>query len=183
MVEPYLDMQTNTVLISLSKTLCGCGGFIAGSKELVDFLKYGSPGFVYSVGMPPVIAAACTTALKILRREPERVKRVQHISRYFLEYAQSKGLNTGEAQGYAIVPIITGESFFTGFLSSRLYQRGIYVMPISFPAVKEGEGRLRFFLSAAQTEENVRKTIDAVIEEMPEAQRMVDRYRADHPEG
>ena len=81
------------------------------------------------------------------------------------------------------MPIITGESFFTGFLSHRLYQRGIYVMPISFPAVKEGEGRLRFFLSAAQTEENVRKTIDAVIEEMPLAQEMVDRYRADHPEG
>ena len=185
-VAEYFSIDPGDVdlwMSTLSKTLCGCGGYIAGRRDVVQFLKYGAPGFVFSVGMPPVIAAACTTALKILRREPERVKRVQHISRYFLEYAQSKGLNTGEAQGYAIVPIITGESFFTGFLSARLFQRGIYVMPISFPAVKEGEGRLRFFLSAAQTEENVRRTIDAVIEEMPEAQKMVDRYRAEHPEG
>ncbi len=185
-VGEYFNLDPGDVdlwMSTLSNTLCGCGGYIAGRKDVIQYLKYGAPGFVFSVGMPPVIAAACTTALAILRREPERVHRLQHISRYFLEYAQSRGLNTGEAQGYGIVPIITGESFFTGFLSVRLYQRGIYVMPISFPAVKEGEGRLRFFLSAAQTEENVRRTIDAVVEEMPEAQKFVDRYRAEHPAG
>lgn len=185
-VREYFNLDPNDVdlwMSTLSKTLCGCGGYIAGRKDLVEFLKYGSPGFVFSVGIPPVIATACLTALKILRREPERVHKLQHISQYFLKYAKSKGFNTGEAQGYAIVPIITGESMFTGFIATQLFKRGIYVMPITFPAVKEGEGRLRFFLSAAQTEENVRTTIDAVVEEIPNARAIVDNYHAEHPEG
>ena len=167
---------------TLSKTCCGCGGYIAGHRDIIQYLKYGSPGFVFSVGMPPVIAVACLTALKIMEREPERVKKLQHISRYFLEYARSKGLDTGESQGYAIVPIITGESMFTGFLATQLLKRGIYVMPIAFPAVKEGEARLRFFLSAAQTEENCRTAIDAIIEEIPHVRQILEKYKAEHPQ-
>lgn len=160
--------------------MCGCGGFIAGRSDLIKFLKYGSPGFVFSVGMPPVIAAACRKALEIMLREPERVHKLQHISRYFLEYAQSKGLDTGAAQGYAVVPVIVGDSMVSGFLSQQLFKRGIYVMPVSFPAVKEGTARLRFFISAAHTEEHVRKTLDAVVEELPNAQAIVEKYRREH---
>ena len=103
-------------------------------------------------------------------REPERVHRLQHISRYFLEYAQSKGLDTGAAQGYANVPIIVGKSLVTGFLANAVFNRGVYVMPISFPAVKEGTARLRFFLSAAHSEEDVRRAIDITAEEIPKVQ-------------
>ena len=171
-----VDMWMST----LSKAMCGCGGFIAGRSDLVKFLKYGSPGFVFSVGMPPVIATACRKALEIMLREPERVHKLQHISRYFLEYAQSKGLDTGAAQGYAVVPVIVGDSMVSGFLSQQLFKRGIYVMPVSFPAVKEGTARLRFFISAAHTEEHVRKTLDAVVEELPNAQAIVEKYRREH---
>mgnify|MGYP000062578354 CR=1 FL=1 len=171
-----VDMWMST----LSKAMCGCGGFIAGRSDLIKFLKYGSPGFVFSVGMPPVIAAACRKALEIMLREPERVHKLQHISRYFLEYAQSKGLDTGAAQGYAVVPVIVGDSMVSGFLSQQLFKRGIYVMPVSFPAVKEGTARLRFFISAAHTEEHVRKTLDAVVEELPNAQAIVEKYRREH---
>ncbi len=168
---------------TLSKTLCSCGGYIAGSKELVARLKYGSPGFVFSVGHSPVLSMASYTALQILKREPERVARLQHISQYFLSYARERGLNTGGSQGYAIIPIIVGKSMVTGFLATQLFQRGIYVMPITFPAVKEGEARLRFFMSAAQTEENVRATVDAMVEELPKAQAIVDAYNAEHEDG
>ena len=177
-IDPHdVDMWMST----LSKTLCGCGGFICGSHELVEFLKYGSSGFVYSVGIPPVIAQACLTALNILKREPERVHKLQHISQYFLHYAQSKGLDTGAAQGYAVIPVIIGNSWVTGFLSQALFKRGIYVMPISFPAVKEGTARLRFFISAAHTEEHVQKALDAVVEEIPHAEELVNRYQEEHP--
>lgn len=183
-VREYFGIAPNDVdmwMSTLSKTLCGCGGFIAGSHELVDYLKYGSPGFVYSVGMPPVIASACLTALNILKREPERVHKLQAISQFFLRYAQEKGLDTGAAQGYAVVPIIIGNSWVTGFLSQALMGRGIYVMPISFPAVKEGTARLRFFISAAHTEEHVRKALDAVVEEIPNAAQIVKEYQDAHP--
>jgi len=161
---------------TLSKSMCGCGGFIAGSKELIFALKHGSPGFMFSVGMPPLIASACLKALEIMLREPERVAKLQHISKYFLEYAKSKGLDTGAAQGYANIPIIIGGMLEATYLSNLLFDRGVYVMPIAFPAVPEGAARLRFFLSAAHTEENVKKTIDIVAEELPKAKEYIASY-------
>ena len=89
-VREYFGVNPDDVdmwMSTLSKTLCGCGGFIAGRHELVEFLKYGSPGFVFSVGMPPIVAAACAKALELLQREPERVHRIQRISQFFLQYA------------------------------------------------------------------------------------------------
>lgn len=168
-----VDMWMST----LSKAMCGCGGFIAGGAGIIRFLKFGSPGFVFSVGMPPVIASACRKALEIMLREPERVRKLQKISRYFLEYANKLGLDTGAAQGYAIVPVIVGDSMVAGYLSQLLYKRGIYVMPVSFPAVKEGQARLRFFISASHTEEQVRTALDAVAEELPNAVRIVEERR------
>lgn len=173
-----VDMWMST----LSKSMCGCGGFIAGSSELVEFLRYGSPGFVFSVGMPPIVAAACNKALELMLREPERVHKLQRISQYFLEYAQSKGLDTGAAQGYAIVPVMVGDSMAAGSLANLLFKRGLYVMPITFPAVKEGEARLRFFLSAAHSEEQIRQALDAVAEELPRAREIVASYKREHIE-
>lgn len=174
-----VDMWMST----MSKTLCGCGGFIAGSHELVEFLKHGSPGFVFSVGLSPVLGAASLKALEILLREPERVHRLQKISRFFLEYAQSRGLDTGDAQGYAVVPVMIGDSMVTGFLANALLKDGIYVMPIGFPAVKEGAARLRFFLSAAHSEDQIRTAVDAVVRNLPRAQEIVDNYRREHQDG
>ena len=168
-----VDMWMST----LSKSMCGCGGFIAGSHELVEYLKYGSPGFVFSVGMPPIVAAACKTALDLMLREPERVHRLQHISQYFLAYAKSKGLDTGAAQGYANVPVMVGDSMVAGFVANALFNRGVYVMPITFPAVKEGTARLRFFLSAAHSEEDVRTAVDIIAEEIPRVTEMVAAMR------
>lgn len=173
-----VDMWMST----LSKSMCGCGGFIAGSSEIVEFLRYGSPGFVFSVGMPPIVAAACNKALELMLREPERVHKLQRISQYFLEYAQSKGLDTGAAQGYAIVPVMVGDSMAAGFLANLLFKRGLYVMPITFPAVKEGEARLRFFLSAAHSEEQIRQALDAVVEELPRAREIIANYKREHAE-
>ena len=182
-VHEYFGIDANEVdmwMSTLSKAMCGCGGFIAGRKELVEYLKYGSPGFVFSVGMPPIVAAACHKALELMQREPERVHKLQDISQFFLNYAQEKGLDTGAAQGYAIVPIMVGDSMVSGFLATRLFARGIYVMPITFPAVKEGAARLRFFLSASHTEEQIRKTIDTVVEEIPVAREIVEKFRREH---
>ncbi|MDE5831993.1 MAG: aminotransferase class I/II-fold pyridoxal phosphate-dependent enzyme, partial [Desulfovibrio sp.] len=129
-VSEYFGIDPREVdlwMSTLSKAMCGCGGFIAGSSDIIRFLKYGSPGFVFSVGMPPVIATACDKALEIMLREPERVTKLQKISKFFLDYAQSLGLDTGAAQGYAIVPVIVGDSMVAGFLSQSLFKRGIYV--------------------------------------------------------
>lgn len=176
-VAEHFDMDTSEVDIwmgTLSKTLCGCGGFIAGSAVLIEYLQFTAPGFVYSVGMSPPVAAACLTALDLLRREPERVARLRRISRYFLEYARLQGLDCGDADGYAIIPVRLGSSLLAGFLSTALYKRRINVQPIIYPVVEEGAARLRFFLSACHGEDIIRRAIDILVEELPLAREKAD---------
>jgi 8-amino-7-oxononanoate synthase len=141
---------------TLSKTLCGCGGFIAGNRDLVDWLRHSAPGFVYSVGMPPALAAASTEALRILHAEPERVAGLQANATLFRDALRARGFDTGVSAGAAIIPLITGSSIGAARLSAALFARGINVQPILFPAVAESSARLRFFISTDHTPTELR---------------------------
>lgn len=145
---------------TLSKTLASCGGFIAGEKALVEHLKFAAPGFLYSVGMAPPVAAAALAALNRMREEPQRVAALQARGRFFLEAARAAGIDVGLSQGMAVVPAITGSSIRAGRLAEAMFQRGINVQPIVYPAVQENAARLRFFVSATHTEEQLRFTVD-----------------------
>jgi 7-keto-8-aminopelargonate synthetase-like enzyme len=151
---------------TLSKSLGSCGGYIAGCDELVEYLKYTSPGFVYSVGMPPSNAAAALASLKLLEEEPERVAAVQDRSRLFLKVAREQGLNTGLSHDTPVIPVIVGNSMHTLQLSHQLFQRGISVHPILYPAVEESAARLRFFITATHSEEQIISAVVAVAEEL-----------------
>ncbi len=154
---------------TLSKSLAGCGGYVAGRRDLVDFLKFTAPGFVYSVGMPPPIAAAALEALRIMRREPERVRALAANATRFLHRARAAGLNTGMSIGSAIVPIIIGSSIAAVRISHALSQRGINVQPIIHPAVPERSARLRFFIACSHTPQQIDETVDVVAEEVANA--------------
>lgn len=150
---------------TLSKALAGCGGFIAGESALVEHIKFLVPGFLYSVGAPPQVIAPCLEALKIIKREPQRIQRLQTISKYFLSKAKAAGIDTGLSQGIAIVAAITGSSQSAARLSIALYERGINVQPIMYPVVPEKSARLRFFLSSEHSEAQIDDTITAFVEE------------------
>jgi 8-amino-7-oxononanoate synthase len=150
---------------TLSKSLVSCGGYIAGRKDLVDYLKRTAPGFVFSVGMAPPVAAAALAAIDILEAEPERVRRLNERAALFLELARAGGLDVGGSVGAAIVPVITGSSIAAGRLAQAVFRRGLNVQPILYPAVPERSARLRFFLTAAHSEEQVRRAASIVIEE------------------
>src|SRR5436853_1273116 len=152
---------------TLSKSLVSCGGYIAGRKDLIDYLKRMAPGFVFSVGMAPSAAAAALTALEILEREPERVRRVNERAALFLKLARDGGLDVGGSVGASIVPVITGSSISAGRLAHALYRRGVNVQPILYPAVPERAARLRFFITAEHTEQHVRDAVDILLEETP----------------
>ncbi|APV50841.1 8-amino-7-oxononanoate synthase [Betaproteobacteria bacterium GR16-43] len=145
---------------TLSKTLAGCGGFIAGERALVEILKHAAPGFLYSVGMPPPVAAASLAALSRLHAEPGRVRALQERGRQFLEGARAAGIDTGTSQGVAVVPAVTGSSIRAARLAEALFERGINVQPIIYPAIPENAARLRFFLSSAHTEAQVQAAVD-----------------------
>jgi 8-amino-7-oxononanoate synthase len=161
---------------TLSKTLAGCGGFIAGSADLVEYLKFTAPGFVYSVGLSPPLAAASRAALAVLEREPERVARLSTLGTYFVEGARRRGLDIGTAGGYAIVPVIVGNSLVAGYLATALFARGINVQPIIHPVVEEGAARLRFFLSSAHREDQIDRALDLVVEELPAARKRAEDF-------
>lgn len=150
---------------TLSKSLVSCGGYIAGRQPLIDYLKRMAPGFVFSVGMTPANAAAALAAIEILEREPERVSLLNDRAALFLRLARDGGLDVGASVGAAIVPIITGSSIGAARLSQALFRRGINVQPILYPAVPERAARLRFFLTAQHTEQQVRDAVDILLEE------------------
>ncbi len=151
---------------TLSKSFASCGGYIAGSKALVEFLKYTTPGFVYSVGISPANAAAALAALHKLEQEPERVTILRERSDLLLSLFRERGIDTGLADGSAVVPCIVKSSVDCLKLSERLKARGINVQPILYPAVEENLARLRFFVTANHSEEQLLMTADAVREEL-----------------
>ncbi|MEL7225817.1 MAG: aminotransferase class I/II-fold pyridoxal phosphate-dependent enzyme [Cyanobacteria bacterium J06576_12] len=151
---------------TLSKSFASCGGYIAGCKELVEYLKYTAPGFVFSVGMSPANAAAALTALRVIQQEPERVAQVQAHAKLFLTLAQARGLNTGDSRESPVVPIIVGEPRKAVQLSHVLFQRGISVQPMVYPSVPYDAARLRFFISAAHSDEQIRQTVETMADEL-----------------
>jgi 8-amino-7-oxononanoate synthase len=151
---------------TLSKTLAGCGGYVAGARDLIEYLRYSAPGFVYSVGMPPPVAAAALAALEIMRQEPERVASLNANAALFVERARAAGLDVGLSQGLAIVPVITGSSIVAARLSNALLARGVAVQPILHPAVPERLARLRFFLSSEHTPGQIEHAVAATAEEL-----------------
>ena len=151
---------------TLSKAMGSCGGYIAGCKEVIEYLKYTSPGFVFSCGLPPSGASAALASLRLLQAQPWRVAKLQSNSRLFLTLCKERGLNTGMSNNTAVVPIITGNSLHALMLSRMMYDRGINVQPILYPAVEEEKARLRFFITSSHSEEQIRHTVDVLTEEI-----------------
>ena len=151
---------------TMSKSLAGCGGYVGGSRELVEFLKYTTPGFVYSVGMPPPTAAASLAAIRTIRAEPEHLTRLHDMSALFLTLAREAGINTGDSEGTPVIPCIVGSSEIALKLSNALLGRGVNANPIIYPAVPEDQARLRFFITSCHSEEQIRYTVKAIGEEL-----------------
>ncbi|MDR3374694.1 MAG: aminotransferase class I/II-fold pyridoxal phosphate-dependent enzyme [Ancalomicrobiaceae bacterium] len=151
---------------TLSKSFASAGGYIAGTQALIDILKAGAPGFVFSVGLSPAQGAAALKALEIIEAEPQRVARLRANGRTFLAAAKAEGLDTGTAIGASVVPVIIGDSSFAVSLSNRLDARGISVLPIIFPAVPEKQARLRFFITSEHTESQLATAAKVTAEEL-----------------
>lgn len=151
---------------TLSKSLVSCGGYVAGSAVVVDLLKHQAPGFVYSVGMPATAAAASAAALALMEREPERIMQLQRQSQRFHARALAAGMNVGESWGYGVIPVIVGETVATLVLAERLLRSGINAFPIVPPGVPENAARLRFFINAGHSDQQIDDTVDSVAREL-----------------
>ncbi len=155
-------------MCTLSKTFASVGGYISGSKALIEYLKYTAPSFVFSVGISPPNAAAALAAIQLLDREPQRVEKLRKNCELFLDLARSNLLDTGTSKDSAVVPVILGNSMLALQMSKALFDAGINVQPILHPAVEEKAARLRFFITSAHTEEQIRYTVKATAKALTE---------------
>lgn len=151
---------------TLSKSFGSCGGYIAGCNELIELLKYTAPGFVFSVGLSPSNAAAALASLRTLRKHPERVTTLRARSKLFLSEAKRLGLNTGQSNETPVVPIITGNSLHALLLSRKMFDAGVNVQPILYPAVEESAARLRYFINCTHSEDQIRYAVKHTAEAM-----------------
>ena len=166
-VSEVFDVKRDDVecwMGTLSKSFGSCGGFIAGKSDLINYLRYTTPGYVFAAGMPPANVGAALGSLRVLKDKPQLVTQLQENSKLFLKLAKEAGLNTGMAQGTPIIPIITGNSFRALQLSEALYDQGINAQPILYPAVPESETRVRIFMTAIHTEKQIRYAVEKLAE-------------------
>ncbi|WP_405486370.1 type I polyketide synthase [Streptomyces sp. NBC_00096] len=160
--RPDVELWSGT----LSKALGSCGGYVAGNRAVVEYLRYTVPGFVYSAGLTPADTAASLTALRILREEPQRVTRLSENAALFTRLARAAGIDIGDSHGTAVVPCIVGDSLKALRLAEALFQQGISVNPILYPAVPEEMARLRFFITCDHTPEQIRQAVSALEREL-----------------
>ncbi len=149
---------------TISKALGSSGGYIAGCKPLISYLKHSSPGFLFTVGASPANVAAGLAAIRKVQSEPQLVAQLKDRAKLFLELAKQKGLNTGTSKDSGVIPIIVGDSERAAKLADAANERGINVFALGYPAVEFNEARLRFFISPLHTEEQIKYTVETIAE-------------------
>ncbi|MFV0133099.1 aminotransferase class I/II-fold pyridoxal phosphate-dependent enzyme [Streptomyces sp. HMX87] len=156
-----IDVRMGT----LSKALASTGGFVAGADSLITHLKQTTPGFVYSVGLAPSVAAAAHAALAQLRARPHLAAAARRQADLFRDLAGKAGLDTGgSSTGSCVVPVIVGADRTALDLAARLAARRVSVCPFVSPAVEQGQARLRFFVTARHTDAQIEEAVTATAE-------------------
>jgi 8-amino-7-oxononanoate synthase len=170
----YHGMPASSVDVmmgTLSKALASSGGYIAGDAGLIEYLRFLCPGLIFSVGLSPPDTAAAIAALDILEREPHRPIRLRERARYFRKVARECGLTVGGDEDSPVASLIVGDDALAVTLSQRLFHKGFDVQPIVRPAVSASTARLRFFITANHTEEQIRETLPLVAQELEKLRR------------
>ena len=145
---------------TLSKAIGVVGGYVAGKKVTIDWLKNRGRPFLFSTGMPPAAVGAAMEAIKMLMESEEYTEKLWDNARYFKEKMSVLGFNTGESET-PITPIIIGEEAKAIEFSKKLFEAGVFVSPIVFPTVPKGTGRVRCMVTAGHTKEQLDRAVDA----------------------
>jgi len=150
-----VDVQVGT----LSKALGALGGYVAGSRALIEFLYHRARPFLFSTSHPPSVAATCIAALEVLETEPQWMARLWENTRFFKAGLQALGFNTGTSES-PITPVIAGENALAMRLSDRLFEEGVFAQGIGFPTVPQGKARVRTIVTATHTQEELQFALD-----------------------
>jgi glycine C-acetyltransferase len=151
-----VDVQVGT----LSKALGALGGYVAGSRSLVEFLYHRARPFLFSTSHPPSVAATCIAALDVLETEPQWMERLWANTRFFKAGLEALGFNIGISES-PITPVIIGDGALAMTLSDKLFDAGVFAQGIGFPTVPQGKARVRTIVTATHTEDELQFALDA----------------------
>jgi len=155
-----VDIQVGT----LSKAIGVLGGYVAGSKTLIEYLYHRARPFLFSTSHPPAVAAACLAAFDVLEQEPERIERLWCNTKRFKDGLARLGFDTGISET-PITPIVVGEADLAMRFSDQLFARGLFAQGIGFPTVAKGRARLRTIVTATHTEAELDRAL-AILEDV-----------------
>ena len=155
-----VDVQVGT----LSKAIGALGGYVCGSRDLIDYLYHRARPFLFSTSHPPAVAATCIAAFDLLESEPERIERLWSNTKYFQGQLKSAGFNIGgvttPATETPITPIILGDGRKTMEFSRALFEKGVMATGIAFPTVPEGKARIRCIMTSEHTREQIDRALE-----------------------
>jgi glycine C-acetyltransferase len=161
-VHGRVDVQVGT----LSKAIGALGGYVCGSRDLIDFLYHRARPFLFSTSHPPSVAATCIAAFDVLEQEPERIEKLWQNTRFFKQELSLLGYNIGgkntPASETPITPIIIGEGRATMEFSKALFEEGVMGTGLAFPTVPEGKARVRAIVTAAHTQDELTQALDVL---------------------
>jgi glycine C-acetyltransferase len=150
-----VDIQVGT----LSKALGALGGYVAGNRNLIEFLYHRARPFLFSTSHPPAVAAACIAALDVLLEEPEIMERLWDNTRFFKAGLERLGFDTGLSES-PITPVIAGDSAKANRLSDRLFEEGVFAQAIGYPTVARDKARVRTIVTATHTRDDLQFAVD-----------------------
>ena len=145
---------------TLSKAIGVLGGYVCGSRDLIEFLYHRARPFLFSTSHPPAVAAACLAAFDVLEQEPERIQNLWNNTKYFKAGLTSSGFDTGMSET-PITPVIVGEPKLAHELSRLLFEEGVLATGIGFPTVPKGRARVRTIVTATHTQQELDRALEA----------------------
>jgi len=151
-----VDVQVGT----LSKAIGALGGYVAGNRNLIEFLYHRARPFLFSTSHPPAVAASCIAAIDVLLEEPEIMERLWANTRFFKSGLERLGFDTGISES-PITPVIAGDSAKANALSDRLFEEGVFAQAIGYPTVARDKARVRTIVTATHTREDLQYALDA----------------------
>jgi glycine C-acetyltransferase len=150
-----VDIQVGT----LSKAVGALGGYVAGSRTLIEYLYHRARPFLFSTSHPPAVAAACIAAIDVLEQEPQIIERLWDNTKFFKAGLQALGFNTGLSES-PITPVIVGEGALAMTLSDRLFDEGVFAQGIAYPTVARDKARVRTIVTATHTRDELQFALD-----------------------
>lgn len=154
-----LESDVDLVMGTFSKSLASIGGFVAGERKVIDWVKHFARSILFSASLPPASTAAALTSLTILEREPERVERLNALATQWREGLKGLGFNTGKSET-AIVPVYVGDEYDTVMFWKALLEEGVYTNPVIYPATPIREALLRTSCMATHTSEQIEQALE-----------------------